>query len=205
MIPVIPKVDLTEAKYTKLYKDIDAETKLAVDTLLDSFGEDEWLSKLVEAKFRYYEICDEDEDVFFQVMSDTFYLHVQYYTELLENYQKEYDYATGNKRIVSRDDNGSATHAKNVSGTSNTRTDNYSLPNRVIDPNDEKGYITDAEITKNSNDVNDTGASSSETHSDITTIYADEFLDLKRKYLSQIRNVYSEFADKFKDCFLHIY
>lgn len=205
MIPVIPKVDLNEAKYTTLLNDISDESKTTLETLLDAFGTDEMLTAIFYAKYRYYEICDKDESIFLQCVNDVYDEHKKYYLELLENYNKEYDYATGNKRIVSRDDSAVASHNKDVSGKSESTSKEYDLPNKTVDPNDEFGYLTGADKNENENQVSDVGSSTSDSHSDVTTIYADEFLDLKRKYLAQIRNVYSEFADKFKDCFLHIY
>ena len=41
--------------------------------------------------------------------------------------------------------------------------------------------------------------------SDTTTEFNNEFIDLKNKYMNQIRNVYREFAMKFKECFYQVY
>ena len=56
-----------------------------------------------------------------------------------------------------------------------------------------------------SNSRSNTDEGHSDYESDVVTTYDNEFLDLKRKYLNQIRNIYHEFALKFSDCFIHVF
>lgn len=196
---------LTEAKYTKLLKDIDDEFIDQIQDSFNEFDEDDKLLDMFLRKYRYYEICDKEESVFVQCVRDVFYEYLDYYTELLTNYNKEYDYALGNKKTMTRTD----TTESNKNGTVAAENDNvhreYDLPNKVVDASSEDGYLTAKDTNKGSSSASTEENNSSEYGSSIETVYHDEFLDLKRKYLNQIRNVYEEFADKFKDCFLHIY
>lgn len=205
MIALIPKVSLTEAKYTKLLNDIGEDTYDEIHDLFQAFDETEGLIDMFYSMYRYYEICDIDETVFLQCITDVYKEYHDYYLELKTNYDKEYDYSTGNKRIVQRQDSSSSESSRSAEGTSNNTNREYDLPNKVVDPNTEDGYLTGKTTDNGGNTLDESKTASAELDSSVTTIFADEFLDLKRKYLNQIRNVYKEFVDKFKVCFLHIY
>lgn len=217
MLPPIPKVSLTEAKYTVIFDTVIGDTETFdvfwdfLDRKSDIIDAD-MLADMIKAKFRYYEICDDTYDentdrysVFLNCLEDTYNEYYKFYEELLENYKKEYDYATGNKRIVQRNDSSSSESSRSAEGKSNNTNREYDLPNKVVSPTDENGYLTGKTTDDGGNSLDENKSATAELESSVTTIFADEFLDLKRKYLAQIRNVYSEFADKFKDCFLHIY
>ena len=104
---------LNKAKYTTLLKDIDTEVLDRIADVMGDFNTENELFDMFMSKYRYYEICDKDEEVFLQCVTDVYNEHVQYYTELMTNYTKEYDYATGNKKTMSRTD----TTESNKNGT----------------------------------------------------------------------------------------
>ena len=89
--------------------------------------------------------------------------------------------------------------------TDDTTKSDYDLPNKVVDNTSADGYMTGKSID-NVHQITDNENSKDSTYdSEITHVYDNEFLDLKKKYLEQIRNLYREFSAKFSDCFLHIY
>lgn len=214
MIPRTEPTKLTEAKYTKLLKDVSEATANSVVNILEDFDDALTeasieipvpLTTLFFSKWRFYEINDEDETTFVQCVQDTYNEHANYYLEVAKNYFKEYDYMTGAKRRVDRHDDSTRVGSDTGTVTTDGDTKNYDLPNKVVNQQSEDGYLTDKTkdhntVTNNLQDYSDT-----DYDSDITSYLDNEILDLKRKYMTQIRNVINEFADKFKDCFLMIY
>lgn len=196
---------ITTAKYTKLLNDISIETYNNIQELLsqfDEFNPSEDSVSLFEMfinKYRYYEINDIDEDVFGECVNDVYHEYFPYYKELAINYNKQYDYALGNKRTVITAGSSSNT----VDTTDNNSTKNYDLPHKQVSEGatTTSGYMTDRR--DNENTINQEGSTQNE--SSTTYEYDNEFLDLKRKYLAQIRNLNSEFVSRFSDCFIHIF
>lgn len=215
---------MIEAKYTMLYKDwllvsystplphplprINATALLqAFSEILDSSDIANNLLTMIGSIFAYYEIGSDEEDhkypnsefkdFMLQVCSE----YGNYYKEVIENYYKEYQYELNNKRVVTKSD------ALNISGNNTTsgtgsNTD-YELPNKVIPENQYRN--TPTSITDNENSSSKTYQNATSRTSTNTTEFNNEFIDLKNKYMNQIRNVYREFAMKFKDCFYQIY
>lgn len=198
-------VSLTEAKYTKLYINTLPSTKTGIQAIFLNFNHDSDLYNMFLSMYRYYEICDEDDTVFISCISDKFNEYKAYYKELYDNYTKEYDYAVGNKKVVSRSDTSHSESDDNVVSSNASTDKQYDLPNKVVDPDEENGYLTGKDTHDGSSSVNNTTDHDSTYGSTITTEYKDEFLTLKRQYLNQIRNLYHEFCEKFKECFIQIY
>lgn len=156
-------------------------------------------SKGVNKDYTNEEIMDFITDV-----KRTLELKAPYYAELIENYNKAYDYATGNKRRTERYDNWHRSGEKHSSGGSDGEHTEYELPNKVVATTYKN---TPSSIdTDNGNSHSDEADTSDTSGSSVNTvIYDNEFLDLKRKYLAQIRNVYEEYADEIEECFYSIY
>ena len=321
MIPLTPKVYLTEAKYTKLFNSLTIPQTLnsyIIQHLIIyniNFGSQ--LIAEINVKYRYYEICTEDEEVFWQCYADTFDEYYEYYLEYLKQYLKnkniedlfirehsrhdetsrwgsesgtasmsdseqgttsgtvetskegnESSSASGTESVTS---SGTNTVEKSGSSTaseadkSDTNTDrtvrDYDLPNHVVNASSEDGYLTsktkegtsttnesekdtsesheDTETGTSSNttskqDASTTERTSGETTSGTTsgtssssssgtastsgesaggsdydmstrTIDPKDFYKVKKEILDMVRNVIHEFADKFEDCFLHVF
>lgn len=215
---------MIEAKYTMLYKDwlshinppdlgqiIRQPNQAKLRTAFTSILGDSDMALALELElacvFNYYEIGSDEEDhdynysEFASFLTNVCREYADYYKELISNYKKAYDYALNNKRVVTKQD------ALNISGNNSTigsgsNTD-YELPNKVIPENQYRNTptsINDSENTSSKTYQNATSRTS--TH---TTEFNNEFIDLKNKYMNQIRNVYREFAMKFKDCFYQVY
>ena len=205
MIPMITVADLTKAKYTKLFNDISPENKEVLIGLFAGFGTAFKLEDHIYAKYRYYEICNENEDVFIQCMKDTYNEYVDYYTELLNIYLKTIDFDTILNKSSTRTDSSATQEAGTVSGSNDTTHKEYDLPNKVVDPTNENGYLTSKDTTGVSTSGN-TATSRNNSYSS-TNLSKDnrDFIKLKVEYLNHIRDIYDDFADRFYDCFLHIY
>ena len=131
-------------------------------------------------------------------------LKAPYYAELITNYTKAYDYATGNKRRTVREDTWNREGEKSSNGSTNGEHTAYELPNKVVSQqykSTPSSIDTDTGSSSNTEEDSSTTTGTSET----TVTYDNEFLDLKRKYLAQIRNVYEDYADELKECFYLIF
>lgn len=203
MIPVLKPGSVYAPSFSIFYKDMLSVIGDYLKTFLHDFDDSDELYSMIKSKFQYYECVVGDINMFFNFMTDTYYEYYQYYQELLTNYNKQYDYALGNKRTVSRMDSSTTNKTGWNYDENNTENKHYDLPNKTV--NDPDGYMTSKskseDVLDNKNGEDTTNA----YNSSVVTTYDNEFLDLKRKYLAQIRNVYSEFADKFKDCFMKVY
>lgn len=204
------------AKYTKLFKTYllarnpstnhtygEQLSSMLNDKLGNDFGAQCY--EVIKSMYNFYEIGSDDNDEMAMFLEDTVYLKYRYYKELYDNYTKEYNYATGNKKTVSRMDNytRSGQYAKTLTN-SGDHTE-YELPNKVIPANQYKNTPSNigSDDFTNTDIGNNTGTTTGS--SSIVTTYDNEFLDLKRKYLAQIRNLAEEFANTFKECFYIIY
>lgn len=200
---------LNEANYTKLYKDVDSEVLSTINTMLnESFQPNPYnktMSQVFTAKYRFYEICDIDEEVFLRCVQDVYDEYINYYTELFVNYKKTYDYSVGNKRTMVRHDESHSEREGTTNTTGGSTKRDYDLPNKTVDSTSENGYLTGKSVGDMTETVGDEGSKDSTYDSTITNTYDNEFLDLKKKYLAQIRNLYEEFAERFSDCFLHLF
>ena len=205
MIPVIEKSFLTTAKYTKLLNHLTPEGKQEISTVLANFGESHSLEDHFYARYRYYEICDINEEVFIQCVKDTFEEYIDYFEQLYTAYAKNISLDNITKKITERDDESHTSEENEGSGSSQTVSREYDLPNKVISQESEDGYLTG----KDKGDVSsssETSISRDNTYgSDITSTDNREFIRLKNQYLAHIRDLYEEFVEKFSDCFLHIY
>ena len=78
-------------------------------------------------------------------------------------------------------------YASAVSHKTTNETIHVELPNKKIDPNDIYSYPTSGDKA--------------------TIEYEDKsrFLMLKAQYLNQIQDLYREFANRFRDCFIHLF
>ena len=209
---------MVEAKYTMLYKNwLVANPELSPLTnygelLLSYMSSSSFTSDMASdmidmlaSVYRYYECGTDDNDEMLQFMKDTFDEYKDYYYELITNYKKEYDYALNNKRVITKRDelniNGN-TLISNEQDGSNTR---YDLPNKVVPSSNWRSTPSDITDNKDSSVNNKDYTNETTRDSTTTTEFNNEFIDLKNKYINQIRNLYREFAMKFKDCFYQVY
>lgn len=211
--------ELTVAKFTKLFKDIQDNTILGTfyeclkeeyEDVLSSLevntgaGYEPLQNELLE-KYRYYEICDNEVAVFVQCLWDIFHEYKHEFIQLATNYYKEYNYEVGNrKRTIRRDTSEGNRDSTSVNVSSNIDK-KYDLPHKSVSDTEAKGYMTERNDISNTDENASNVQTNSSLDSNVETIYDNEFLDLKRQYLNQIRNVNDEFADKFSDCFIHIF
>lgn len=182
-------MNFPNAVYTMTFREFRTHTGTWLRDLFEAFSTEEdeivALLEVFNGKWDVFEIIGEtiqEQKIF---MLDTFNEYYRYYKEILDNYKKQYDYSTGGRKIT--------TFSR--SGSSGSEAIAVELPNKKIDADNIYKYP-------------DSGSKDSSTNSSsgTTTVYdTSAFLELKREYLDQIRNVYEEFAGRFSDCFMMIY
>lgn len=191
------------ARYTILYHYFrqDEADWIAENIKMSTPERTKNLLDMIAAMWDYYEIAGETIGVFKLIFKNKFNEHLRYYEEMLDNYEKEFDYATATTRTYTNTRTGTT---KGDSTSNNTDKSLYvDLPNKKIDENNywttpSRGDKTDNENTSTANTSTEEEFKHEETNSEL-------FLRLKNQYLNQIRDLYREFSDRFSSCFLHIF
>lgn len=199
----------SSANYTKLLKDVTSGVLSSISNLFNatfpSVLSSQSLYDVFIARWRYYEICEEDESMFLQMVTDTYNENKDYFKELYDNYSKAYDYALNNKRVMERHDASHSEGTFDGDVTDDKTTSDFDLPNKVVSETSADGYMTGKTVDGSHQVVDNENSKDSTYDSVITHTYNNEFLDLKKKYLAQIRNIYREFSEKFDVCFYHLF
>lgn len=216
---------ITQAKFTKLMKDVSSDTwnafKLYSIQLFDNYislyitqyeeqyDADGALTKelwsMIMTKYRYYEINDNDEQVWLQCMKDIFDEYRTYYLDVAFNYYRQFNIDLSTKRIVERNDSSVAIKDGESTYSADNDTKTYDLPHRQVDDPTSSGYMTDKTVNTDSSTTSDSSKAENAYNSKVETTNNRDFISLKTEYLSQIRNLISEFAERFSDCFIQIY
>lgn len=176
-----------QAKYTMTFYDllsldpdfISNNLKMSTDDRTNN------LVDALKAQWSVYEISGETIGEFKLFLVTTFNEYKRYYEEMLDNYDKEFDYREGIIRKTSLE--GSVTNED--------KSIYVDLPNKKIDESDIYAYPSSGN--------KDNGKTMNNSTS--TTTNNADMIRLRVQYLSQIRDLYRDFALKFSDCFIHIY
>ena len=149
----------------------------------------EKLMSMIDAKFYNWEVYTLDEVMFKQSMTAIFKKHKDYYAEMLDTYETEINFLDGDKVTTEYENDGDSTPRAVYESTT------YDLP--------RSSSTIDRPTTKSRNGGVD-GKDS--THNEGTsTRKGGNVIDLKKKYLALIRNLYEEFAEKFRPCFIELF
>lgn len=207
-----------DAIYTMSYKDaLDNAPTLLDDIVWDTMEHTEKLKEMIYAKFFNYEISGEtlpEQKVF---MTAKFNEYKDYYAEMLNAYEREISWLDG---IISSETSSETSgntktftpRAKykttDTPGVVNT-TEDYDLPRSTSSENRPSSKrvstpsgtsISTTEGLEGNDQTIDSGTGSKTVSRKIGNP-----IEQKREYLKLIRSVYSEFADKFKPCFLTLF
>ena len=194
------------AKYTETFHDFLILNPLFLGMTIRMSSEEriEKLKNALISEYNLYEIGGETEEMFMIMFADTFNQWVDYYEERITAYEKQYDYTISNRRRTIKSSTIGTSGSQDGTDSSDNKHTDIELPNKQVSL-DYEGYPN--AINKDVSSGSNHREYENETNLDdtVTTIFDDEFLDLKNKYLAQLRNIYLEFAKKFKECFILIY
>lgn len=135
------------------------------------------LASMLRAKYDIYDFAYDNNDDIVENIKGVFAVNKDYYKEMLTNYKKEFDFATGIKRTTT-----------NVGENKELIVE---LPNKVVNPDNYFDYPSNANKDNSSLTVEMTDPS--------------KFIYLKNQYLRQVRNLIEEFSEKFKVLFMNSY
>lgn len=194
------------AKYTQTFHDFLKDNPTFLDDVItfEDIERKEKLKVALTSEFNLYEIGGETDEMFKIMFEDTFKQYKDYYNERITAYEKQYDYTTGNRRRTMKTSIITTDGSQDGNGTSNNKHTEIELPNKQITPSYE-GYPNAINKDEGTDSAHKEYENETNLNDEVTTIFDDEFLDLKRKYMEQLRNIYLEFAKKFKECFILIY
>lgn len=193
------------AKYTMRYidflKDADNQKWIDDNIVLSTTERSTMLKDAIRAMWGVWEIGGETIGEFEEFMLETLNEHRHYYEQMLDGYDREYDYETGLSDVTT----STTTGESDTTGTSatNDKGIHVDLPNKQIDANDIYKYPDSGDSNETSTNTID--STTSKTTGEITRTYNARYLDLKRAYLNQVKDLYREYAERFSECFVHLF
>lgn len=182
------------ARYTETFLEFLDKNPTFLDDTFGDFVDADHAGRIInmlKAKWNFYEIGGETEDTFKTYIEDTYSQWKDYYKELITNYEKEWDFTKGTIRKSIVNNTGK------VTGTNNDEEIYYDLPHKQL-----------SELKKYPDNVTSRDGTDTRSHDNkAESTFEDNrfYLDQKEKYLMMIRNVYDEFAYRFRDCFIMLY
>lgn len=179
--------------YTKFFKDVyntwDVQHFLTPTGFWADEGRFLRLCNMILDKYRLWEVFIDNKDIFKDEFKAIFNINSEYYEERITAYETEINFLDGNK-----------VHTDYDSTTTNTpraqyKSEDYDLPRSETAIN----RPSSKRLSGGVDGVDTTGVDgSSDTH-------GGDVIDLKRRYLDLLRNVYEEFAIRFKPLFIELF
>lgn len=211
-------MSLLNANFTMCFRDvytiepnIFSEMEMSTTDRLDA------LIGMLKAKYDIYEISAETIPEFKIFLTNMFNQWVFYYEQMLDAYEEEFDWKLGDvdsSNMTFTDDNTRTLTPRAVYTTTSTpgvvsTTEDYDLPRSTAT---ESRPASKSVTTPMGNDVTTSGGT------DGTDTVVDDgektetgsrshvnLVEQRDKFLKAVRNLYMEFADKFKPCFMDMY
>lgn len=179
------------AKYTQFFKDYIEVLNSGNDIYEDFYNyvyEDlvtgNWnstmvrsLTDMIVSKYMYYEVFTEYATDFMRIFYSIFNRYKDYYSELIIAYQTEINFLDGNSIT------------RTFTPRAEYESSNYDLPRSSSDIDRPTSKSTNAGVD---------GV-------DTTVVKGGDVIDLKRRYMDLLRNVYDEFASKFQPLFIELF
>lgn len=159
------------------------------------------LHDAIVAQWWNYEIGGETIGEMKRFLQNTFAWHKRYYEEMLDAYEKKWDYEEGLVRKSSLSTSQERTGTGST--TSTTKGRESDLPNTKVSPDawyDMPTTTTAGEDEANTSTSDTTTGTQTRTDTDNS-----RYITLRTRWMNQIRDLYREFADRFADCFVMIY
>ena len=176
-----------------LHNALQVDNTIFGDIIFGSSEQTNELINTIKTMYDYYDIGFSTITMFKRYLTNEINTKKAYYLQILNEYQKEFDYMQG--YVSSQTD--SIIESSN-SENSNTRENDFiDLPNKITSSN----YITSKENSNNSSNANYVNNRSNA----INKKGGVNILEQKKQYLKYIRNVYYDFAKDLRNCFAIIY
>ena len=192
-----------------MYKDTLSENPDIIENLvLDSTSRTNEFIKVFNATYNTKRLCTDDISLFKEYITNTFNQHKEYYIQKLNVYERELNGDLGESISRTLIDNTTNATSNNV-GITGSQTNNNTEILYDIPRSQTKGNPTNQtdKVDSLSNNQSTTGSSSGNTNKSVSESITGNVNVIKQRelWLKFIKNIYLDFADKFKDCFLQIY
>lgn len=220
MSTLINKVaTLTEAKYTKLLYTLETTHATIYNQLHSYFnGLESYVDQASEtdvimwdmflAEWAFYEINDDNPEIFFQCIRQVGESKKIEYRQKLKQYLALVhtpSFLAFAKRTHTRHDVTEGHEDNIISDSGSTDNKNYDLPNKVVSNTSADGYMTNRTLVADGNTHNDDINRNQDYQSEMETVNNENALFQYEKYVRNIRNIKLDFVKEFRDCFLHIF
>lgn len=193
------------SKYTKTLNELLVSDSNLGNEILNifksGFGPDEKKAQALMSRFisqwGMYEVNSLDEidyvstggavvhsNVFVYSIYETFHSRVSYYNQLLEAYEKEYNFEEG--LTVTQ------TSSTTETGRTNGNEKQYDLPRSGGE-------------SKPSNSVDSIADVNNEASTTVTRTDKSKFINLRTQYMNKVRDLFRDFALEFYECFILVY
>lgn len=190
------------AKYTMVFSDVlDLFPDTLNDMALDTEEHTKRFQDMLKAKYYNYEIAGETYGEFLEMLNSRFAQYKDYYIEFINAYETKINMLDGRK--TTRSVTESRTRKANGSNDGrNTTNETYTdLPRST--PSQERPTNKTETSTQPHSEYTDNSSDEVTREASITGL--DPQVELKKKYLDLIKNVYREFTEAMKPCFLTIF
>lgn len=176
---------------------------------LEKNEQTEKFKNMFMARYDIYEIGGETIPLFKRYLENTFNMKKDYYQELINDYEDKIDYLNGYVSHIETNDNyeHNENYERNnqVESITGDNTNNIDLPNKQTNAE----YITSKIKRDNSQNanINETTSNNRTRKNDIIVNKTGgvNILQQKDYYQKYLKNVYLDFVDEFKTCFVLIY
>lgn len=210
---------MLNAQFTMCFKDVYTEAPNVLDGIvMSTTTRTTQLVDMLKAKYDVYEISGETIPEFQLFLTNTFNQWVSYYEQMLDAYEEEFDWKLGDvetPNITYGNDTTRVVTPRVKTRTTNTEgivttTEDYDLPRSTTTENrpSSKTVVTPSagqNITENESIAGTDTIHDEGERTETGTRARVNLVQQREKFLKTIRNLYAEFADKFKPCFLDMY
>lgn len=182
--------NLLYAKYTiTLYDLLELEPTFLDFMQLDCEEHTNKFKEIFSSKWGMYEIGGETPQQFKIFLLQDFKLHKDYYIEKINMYEKDFKLTEG---VVST---LNSQNTNNKTGNVSTNETQYGLPNKET----SNRYPTSKSENSNTRNLLENDNFTQTIKGQLPTY------EIKERALATIRNIYEEFAERFKECFILLY
>lgn len=186
-MPLVDAIEILEDAGTPLYEDWEWDSSVHLEKL----------KAMILAKFYNWEIAGETLQEFKLFMYYKFEEYKDYYAERLNAYETEINFLDGDKTTYD------LTTTTDMTKTDTPRakflTERYDLP---------RSASSDSRPSEKAINGGESGVNTSEDEGTVAqtgTLKKGNPLELKKEYLDLIQNMYDQFAQKFRVCFIDMF
>jgi hypothetical protein len=185
-----------------VFADVLREYPDILDPLsLDTTAHTDKFKEVLIGKFKLYEIGLETPHLFQEALVNKLAVKKDYYLELIHAYETQVNMLDGLVSTTTTEHDGSGSNSNVVTPRTKTESIHYELPRSATADN----YPSSKDTSEVVSGTDSSEGSYSDEFTNESTTKTGNAIDQKVKYMKMLRNVWEEFANEFKSCFLDLY